>query len=106
MATMPPPPPPPPAVPPPPPGEMPEERDAQSFNTKLLAILGSVLVGAIVLFALLRPVLENAAAQPTPTPAVTVVRETAAPTPTGAVTVVRETAAPAPTQPPVQAQPP
>src|SRR5207248_2443364 len=75
-----------------------------NFNTRLLAILGSLLVAAIVLFVLLRPMFESAATQPTatPTPVVTLVRETAAP----ALTVVRETAAPVPTQPPPPTQPP
>jgi hypothetical protein len=74
----------------------------------LLAILGSVLVAAIVLFVLLRPMLQSAATPPTPSPVnpvvppvdITVEAEAAA-----ARTVGREFAATArppslPTEPP------
>src|SRR5438874_13743595 len=92
-----PPPPPPPSAPPPPPGQGPEDREDARFNTRMLAILGSVIVAAIVLWALFGRNL-TAATEP---------RATATPAPTGTpiVTVVQLTAAPAATQPPPPTQP-
>src|SRR3954462_4480026 len=104
MAGMP-PPPPPPSAPPPPPGQGPEDREEARFNTRMLAILGSFIIAAIVLWALFGRNLTSGSQQTAPaTPVVTVVQLTSAPAPTSP-----PAATPPPqviTQPPQPTQPP
>src|SRR3954468_1175754 len=99
------PPPPPPSAPPPPPGQGPEDREEARFNTKMLAILGSFIIAAIVLWALFGRNLSSGSQQTaTSTPVVTVLQlpsPPAAPAPPAATSPPQVI-----TQPPQPPQPP